>query len=187
MLEVSNPTTAMNLDAEFQKALPLVESKFWSDFLQMAPGVMSRAHNDGSGRQNYFALGVEHREINVQMEGLFAGQLQRLQHQPDGPEHRGDSGHAGQDGRCRCLDPDGLRPLRQHDRQERRQHVLWLGLVCVPAVRLERQQRHSDGGRGRDVHHSGKSTRPTSLSAAPSGRTRCGSSAPSGFRRARQR
>jgi hypothetical protein len=73
MLEVSNPTTAMNLDAEFQKALPLVESKFWSDFLQMAPGVMSRSHNDGSGRQNYFALGVEHREINVQMEGLFAG------------------------------------------------------------------------------------------------------------------
>jgi len=73
MLEVSSPTTAMNLDAGFQKVLPLVESKFWSDFLQMAPGVMSRAHNDGSGRQNYFALGVEHREINVQMEGLFAG------------------------------------------------------------------------------------------------------------------
>jgi hypothetical protein len=73
MIEISNPTTTLNMDAEFQRALPLVESRFWTDFLQMTPGVLSRPHNDGSGRQNYFALGVEHREHVTQMEGLMAG------------------------------------------------------------------------------------------------------------------
>lgn len=73
MIEVSNPTSTLNMDAEFQKALPLVESRYWSDFLQMTPGVLSRPHNDGSGRQNYFAQGVEHREHVTLMEGLMAG------------------------------------------------------------------------------------------------------------------
>src|SRR5687768_2013790 len=53
MVEVTNPTTTMNIDATFQKALPLTEGGFWTDFLQMTPGVLSRPHNDGSGRQNY--------------------------------------------------------------------------------------------------------------------------------------
>ncbi len=73
MLEVSRPVSALNVDATFQRALPLVESHFWTDFLQMTPGVISRPHNDGSGRQNYFGNGVEHREHVTQMEGLFAG------------------------------------------------------------------------------------------------------------------
>jgi len=50
MVEVSNPSTVMNVDAEFQKAEPLTEGGFWTDFLQMTPGVLSRPHNDGSGR-----------------------------------------------------------------------------------------------------------------------------------------
>jgi len=72
MVEVSNPTTTMNVDAEFQRALPLTEGGFWTDFLQMTPGVLSRPHNDGSGRQNYYASGVEHREHVTQMEGMIA-------------------------------------------------------------------------------------------------------------------
>jgi hypothetical protein len=52
----------MNIDAAFQEALPLTEGGFWTDFLQMTPGVLSRPHNDGSGRQNYYAQGIEHRE-----------------------------------------------------------------------------------------------------------------------------
>ena len=72
MVEVSNPTTTMNIDAAFQEALPLTEGGFWTDFLQMTPGVLSRPHNDGSGRQNYYASGVEHREHVTQMDGFMA-------------------------------------------------------------------------------------------------------------------
>ena len=39
----------------------------------MAPGVVSRPHNDGSGRQNYFGNAVEHRDAVTLMEGLYAG------------------------------------------------------------------------------------------------------------------
>jgi hypothetical protein len=72
MVEVSNPTTAINVDAEFQEALPLTEGGFWTDFLQMTPGVLSRPHNDGSGRQNYYASGIEHREHVTQVDGFMA-------------------------------------------------------------------------------------------------------------------
>ena len=72
MVEVTNPTTTMNIDAAFQEALPLTEGGFWTDFLQMTPGVLSRPHNDGSGRQNYYASGVEHREHVTQMDGFMA-------------------------------------------------------------------------------------------------------------------
>jgi len=72
MVEVTNPTTTMNIDAGFQEALPLTEGGFWTDFLQMTPGVLSRPNNDGSGRQNYYASGVEHREHVTQMDGFMA-------------------------------------------------------------------------------------------------------------------
>ena len=72
MLEVARPSNVLNIDARFQKALPLVEGKYWSDFLQMTPGVMSRPHNDGSGRQNYFGNAVDHRDAVVDMEGMMA-------------------------------------------------------------------------------------------------------------------
>jgi carboxypeptidase family protein len=73
MIEVSRPSNVLNIDGEFQKAVPVVESHFWSDFLQYTPGVLSRPHNDGSGRQNYFGNANEHRENVVLMEGMFAG------------------------------------------------------------------------------------------------------------------
>ena len=72
MVEVSTSTSSMNIDAQFQKALPLTEGSFWTDFLQMTPGVLSRPHNDGSGRQNYYAQGVEHREHVTLMDGMMA-------------------------------------------------------------------------------------------------------------------
>ena len=72
MVEVSTASTSMNIDAQFQKALPLTEGAFWTDFLQMTPGVLSRPHNDGSGRQNYYAQGVEHREHVTLMDGMMA-------------------------------------------------------------------------------------------------------------------
>ena len=62
MLEVSRPSNVLNIDSDFQKKVPVVEGKYWSDFLMMAPGVVSRPHNDGSGRQNYFGNAVEHRD-----------------------------------------------------------------------------------------------------------------------------
>jgi len=72
MLEVARPSNVLNIDAQFQKSLPLVEGKYWSDFLHMTPGVMSRPHNDGSGRQNYFGNAVDHRDAVVDMEGMMA-------------------------------------------------------------------------------------------------------------------
>jgi carboxypeptidase family protein len=73
MIEVSRPSNVLNIDADFQKTVPVVESHFWSDFLQYTPGVLSRPHNDGSGRQNYFGNANEHRENVVMMDGMFAG------------------------------------------------------------------------------------------------------------------
>ena len=73
MLEVSRPSNVLNIDSDFQKQVPVVEGKYWSDFLMMAPGVISRPHNDGSGRQNYFGNAVEHRDAVTLMEGLYAG------------------------------------------------------------------------------------------------------------------
>src|SRR5207249_9065137 len=72
MLEVTKPSNVLNIAADFQKEVPVVESHFWTDFLQMTPGVLSRPHNDGSGRQNYYASGVEHREHVTQMDGFMA-------------------------------------------------------------------------------------------------------------------
>ncbi len=73
MLEVSKPGNVLTIDAEFQKEAPVVEGKFWSDFLMLTPGVISRPHNDASGRQNYFGNAVEHRDAVTLMEGLYAG------------------------------------------------------------------------------------------------------------------
>jgi hypothetical protein len=72
MLEVTRPANVLNIDGEFQRELPLVEGKFWSDVLHMTPGVQSRPHNDGSGRQNYFGNAVDHRDAVVDMEGMMA-------------------------------------------------------------------------------------------------------------------
>lgn len=73
MLEISRPSNVLNIDAEFQKAMPVIEGHYWSDFLMMTPGVVSRPHNDGSGRQNYFGNAVEHRDAVTLMEGMYAG------------------------------------------------------------------------------------------------------------------
>jgi hypothetical protein len=73
MLEVSRPSNVLNIDAEFQTQLPVIEGKYWSDFLMMTPGVISRPHDDGSGRQNYFGNAVEHRDAVTLMEGMYAG------------------------------------------------------------------------------------------------------------------
>ena len=69
---VAARATSSTSTPSFQKALPLVEGKYWSDFLHMTPGVMSRPHNDGSGRQNYFGNAVDHRDAVVDMEGMMA-------------------------------------------------------------------------------------------------------------------
>jgi len=39
MLEVTKPSNVLTIDASFQKEVPVVQSHFWSDFLQYTPGV----------------------------------------------------------------------------------------------------------------------------------------------------
>ena len=123
MLEVSRPSNVLNIDAVFQKTVPLVEGKYWSDFLMMTPGVMSRPHNDGSGRQNYFGNAVDHRDAVAADGRALWRQLQRLEYQPHRPQHGSHPGHGDQDRRRRCGLADGLRARHQHDQQERRQPV----------------------------------------------------------------
>jgi hypothetical protein len=72
MLEVTRPSNQLNIDGEFQTEVPLSDGKFWSDFLDLTPGVLTRPHNDGSGRQNYFGNAVDHRDAVLLMEGLVA-------------------------------------------------------------------------------------------------------------------
>ena len=72
MLEVTRPSNLLNIDGEFQREIPLTPGKYWSDFLELTPGVYSRPHNDGSGRQNYFGNAVDHRDAVLLMEGLVA-------------------------------------------------------------------------------------------------------------------
>jgi hypothetical protein len=107
MLEVSNPSNVLNIDADFQKTLPLVEGKYWSDFLHMTPGGDVAA---AQRRERPTELLRERRRPPGRRRGHGRDdgeQLQRLEHQPDSPEHRSGRGRADQDGRRRRGLADG--------------------------------------------------------------------------------
>src|SRR5262245_40988715 len=72
MLEISKPSNVLNFDGEFQKAMPIAAKKYWSDFLELTPGVLARPFDDGSGRMVYFGHGTEHFAHVVQLEGTIA-------------------------------------------------------------------------------------------------------------------
>jgi len=72
MLEVTRPSNLLNIQGEFQREVPVSDGKYWSDVLDFTPGVLTRPHNDGSGRQNYFGNAVDHRDAILMMEGLAA-------------------------------------------------------------------------------------------------------------------
>jgi hypothetical protein len=79
MLEVSKPGNVLNIDGEFQKAMPLAARKNWTDFLEQTPGVHSRPFDDGSGRSVYFGHATEHFAHVVQLEGMQAGNYNDFQ------------------------------------------------------------------------------------------------------------
>lgn len=79
MLEVSKPGNVLNIDGEFQKALPLAARRNWTDFLEQTPGVHSRPFDDGSGRSVYFGHATEHFAHVVQLEGMQAGNYNDFQ------------------------------------------------------------------------------------------------------------
>ena len=170
----------MNVDAEFQKAVPLTEGGFWTDFLQMTPGVLSRPHNDGSGRQNYYASGVEHREHVTQMDGFMAANYWDMN-----VNRTGLSGEAISDTNVKLAGvdaaaPDGLRPRHQHDLEERRQFPLGLGRIHPRAATHGTGTTPPRTGRKASSARRapGKSTSSTCRWAGRFGRTRSGSSAP---------
>jgi len=72
MLEVTSPSNVLNIDGEFVRDVPLSDGAFWSDVLDLTPGVLTRPHNDGSGRQNYFGNAVDHRDAVLLMDGFVA-------------------------------------------------------------------------------------------------------------------
>ena len=79
MLEVSKPGNVLNIDGEFQKAMPLAARRNWTDFLEQTPGVHSRPFDDGSGRAVYFGHATEHFAHVVQLEGMQAGNYNDFQ------------------------------------------------------------------------------------------------------------
>jgi hypothetical protein len=72
MVEVLKPGNVLNIDGDFQRAMPIQARRNWSDFLELTPGVISRGFDDGSGRQVYFGHGTEHFAHVLQLEGMIA-------------------------------------------------------------------------------------------------------------------
>ncbi len=72
ILEVTSPSNLLNIDGEFVREVPFSDGQFWSDVLDVTPGVLTRPHNDGSGRQNYFGNAVDHRDAVLLMDGFVA-------------------------------------------------------------------------------------------------------------------
>ena len=72
MIEVDNASNVLNIDGEFQRLMPIQARRNYSDFLELTPGVISRAFDDGSGRQVYFGHATEHFAHVLQLEGTIA-------------------------------------------------------------------------------------------------------------------
>lgn len=72
MVEVLRPGNVLNIDGDFQRAMPIQARNNWSDFLELTPGVISRGFDDGSGRQVYFGHATEHFAHVLQVEGMIA-------------------------------------------------------------------------------------------------------------------
>ena len=72
MVEVLKPGNVLNIDGDFQRAMPIQARRNWSDFLELTPGVISRGFDDGSGRQVYFGHATEHFAHVLQLEGMIA-------------------------------------------------------------------------------------------------------------------
>ncbi len=73
MLEVGRPIRAINIQGEFQRAVPLQSRRNWSDFLELTPGVHMRLSDEGSGRPVYHGLAAELFAHVIQFEGAIAG------------------------------------------------------------------------------------------------------------------
>jgi len=72
MVEVLKPGNVLNIDGDFQRAMPIQARRNWSDFLELTPGIISRGFDDGSGRQVYFGHSTEHFAHVLQLEGMIA-------------------------------------------------------------------------------------------------------------------
>ena len=72
MVEVLKPGNVLNIDGDFQRAMPIQARRNWSDFLELTPGIISRGFDDGSGRQVYLGHGTEHFAHVLQLEGMIA-------------------------------------------------------------------------------------------------------------------
>ncbi len=73
MLEITKPTLAVNIDGEFQKAMPVQIRRNWSDFLEMTTGMLQRPRDDNTGRLLYFGHATDLFAHVTQIEGNIAG------------------------------------------------------------------------------------------------------------------
>ncbi len=79
MLEVASPSNVLNIEGDFQRELPLQSRRYWSDFLELAPGVISKEFDDGSGRRTYYSHGTMHNAHVTQLDGMMAAGYNDMQ------------------------------------------------------------------------------------------------------------
>ncbi|MEZ5283713.1 MAG: carboxypeptidase-like regulatory domain-containing protein [Vicinamibacterales bacterium] len=137
MVEVLRTGNVMNIDGDFQKAMPLQARRNWSDFLELTPGIISRGFDDGSGRQVCSATPRNTSRTCCSSKGMIASSSRRPGHlRLHGRRH--DPGHPEQDRRRGRLCTDGRGHGDQCHHQERWQPVQRVRRLRLPAVFVER-------------------------------------------------
>ena len=149
MIETSKPTSIMNIDGDLLRAAPVTSRRLFSDVLDLAPGVGSRNVDDGVGRRAYYFHGSHIYAHAFQLEGAPASAYIDCGGPLDGHGRRHGAGRRGQARRHRRLIARQHR--RRHERRhaERRQHPEGVGVLFVPAARLERRQHQGRSRAGR--------------------------------------
>lgn len=77
LLEVQKATTSVNISGELQRALPLTSRKQFADFLEVTPGIVSRAGDATGGGQIYFLRGGELENHVIQLDGADMGSFRQ--------------------------------------------------------------------------------------------------------------
>ncbi len=71
MLEVTKPSNVLNVEGDFQRELPIQARSYWSDFLELTPGVFAQPLSNNTGRMVYTGHGATSDMHVLQLEGMI--------------------------------------------------------------------------------------------------------------------
>ena len=175
MLEVSKPSNVLTIDAEFQKRCPIVEGKFWSDFLLLTPGSDLASAQRRERAQNYFGNAVEHRDAVTLMEGMYAGNYNDFNINRTGLSSEAIQDTEVKTGGVDAASPMGYGLVINMVSKSGGNKFQGTGRVGVSAVLVEREQRggrHAGDPRGASVRRLARRTRSSATGRGSS--RRCG-------------